>query len=313
MSRRTLDTESITLRQVNVLTPTNDLIPALTTLTSDGQGGTFWATPSSLGGIPAYNQVVVDNNIIPATTPFNTLYLSTSQGLGSIVNSTLNLVTLYSKGFDTFDISGGNKVASYANSILSPTMKLVGRSGVRISGDPYTRTLYFDAETTTVPPGPYNFSHINVISNASTFSLEAVDNSNNLVITADTSNSRLNLIGLGDIILNGSATSNAVYMSISTFNSAEYLNISTLAHQSYGSTLSTVSTLFCDIPTYSGGISTLSSVILNSVSTLSTTVGLRQQRDENNLMYNYTEINLYKALSSAVAANSKNVVEIQEL
>jgi len=313
MSRRTLDTESITIRQVNALTPTNGLIPALTTLTSDGKGGTFWAVPSSLGGIPAYNQVVVDNHNIPATTFFNTLSISTSQGLGSIVDPTQNLITLYSKGFDTFDISGGNKVRSYANSILSPTMKLVGRNGVRISGDPYTRTLFFDSETITVPPGPYNFSHINVISNASTFSLEAVDNSNNLVITAEKSNARLNFIGLGDIILDASATSNAVYMSISSFNSADYLNISTLAQGAYGSTLSTVSTLFCDISTYVGGISTLSSIVINTVSSLSTHVGLRMQRDEDNVMYNYTEINLYKALSSAVAANSKNVVEIQEL
>jgi hypothetical protein len=76
-----LDTDSITIRKVNALTPTNGFIPALTTLTSDGQGGTFWATPSSLGGIPAINRIVVDNTQFTASNSFNTFAISSGTGI----------------------------------------------------------------------------------------------------------------------------------------------------------------------------------------------------------------------------------------
>ena len=292
MSRRTLDTDSITLRQINALTPTNGIIPALTTLTSDGEGGTFWAVPSSLGGIPSFNNIVVDNQAIPATNPFNTLYISTL-GIGTIVNSTTNLLTLYSKGFDAFDISGGNKIAAYSNSILSPTMNLVGRNGIQITGDPFTRTLFFDTQATAISTGIYGYSQMNFISNASTVSVSAVNNSNNLFLTANSTSSIVNFIGTGDIVLNTYSNSNAVFLTISSFDSATYLNMSTLVMQTYGSTLSTVSSLFCDLTTSSQGLSSLSTSISAEISTLSTSISIRQERNENNLMNNYTEINLY--------------------
>ena len=301
MSRRTLDTDSITLRQINVLTPKNGIIPALTTLTSDGEGGTFWAVPSSLGGIPSFNNIVVNNETIPATNPFNTLYISTL-GIGTIVNSTTNLLTLYSKGFDSFDISGGNKIAAYSNSILSPTVNLVGRNGIQITGDPFTRTLFFDTQATAISTGIYGYSQMNFISNASTVSISAVNNSNNDFLTANSTSSIVNFIGTGDIVLKTYSNSNAVFLTISSFDSATYLNMSTLAMQTYGSTLSTVSSLFCGLETSGQGLSSLSTCIFAEISTLSTSISIRQGRNENNLMNNYTEINLYKVLSTSVAS-----------
>ena len=78
---QTLDTDILTVRKINVLTQTNSFIPALTTLTSDGQGGTYWAVPATLGGIPAINEVVVDNKKITASNPFNTFSISSSSVL----------------------------------------------------------------------------------------------------------------------------------------------------------------------------------------------------------------------------------------
>ena len=306
MSRRTLDTEIITIRQVNALTPTNSVIPALTTLTSDGQGGTFWAIPSSLGGIPAINQVVVDNLPFPATTPFNTLYLSTAQGLGSVTNSTTNLITLYSKCFDTFDISGGNRVTSYAHSTVSPTITLVGKNGIAITGDPFTRTLTFDTQASAISTGIYAYSKFNVISNASTLEQEAILNSNNSYLTASSVSTVLNLVGVGDILLNANASSNSVFINISTFNSENYLNISTLAYQTYGSTLSTVSSLFCGVPALMSTASTLSNYAINNL--LSTSSSLQRQItfSENNVMNFYTNVDLFKLLSTAVDDINEN-------
>lgn len=300
MSRNTLNTDGITIRRVNALTSSNTYIPALTTLTSDGHGGTFWAVPSSLGGIPAFNTVVADNYRIPATAPSNTLYLSTTQGMGSFVDSTKNLITFYSKGFTQIDISGGNTIQSYSNSVVSPTLNLVGRNGIRISSDPLTQRIFIDNQVTAISTGIYGYSKFNVISNASTLKLDAIDNSNNLFITAQSTSSILNFVGVGDILLNANSASNALFMTISTFDSQEYLKISTVAHQTYASTLSTVSSLFCPLSTLIQTNSTISSVFALSLLSTSAGIDVRQTFNENNLMNNYTEINLLKLLSSSV-------------
>jgi hypothetical protein len=296
MSRRTLDTEIITIRQVNALTPTNSFIPALTTLTSDGKGGTFWAIPSSLGGMPAINQVVVDNLPFPQTSTFNTLYLSTTQGMGSITNSTTNLITLYSKGFTGFDISGGNMLTSFSNSILSPTIKLVGRNGVKITGDPLNQTLFFDTQTSAISTGIYGYSQINMISNASTVSQAAIQNSNRLTLSAGSVSTILNLVGVGDIVLNGNSTSNSVFLTISTFNSAEYLNISSLVRSIYPSTLSTVSTLFSDRSSLITSMSTNTGQLLSTSLSFQTQI----QNTQNTMMDFYTNLDLYKLLSTSL-------------
>jgi hypothetical protein len=300
MSRRTLDTEIITIRQVNALTPTNSFIPALTTLTSDGEGGTFWAVPSSLGGIPALNQVVVDNLPFPMTSTFNTFYISTAQGMGSITNSTTKLVTLYSKGFDTFDISGGNTLKSYQNSIVSPTLKLVGRNGVRVSGDPLTRTIFFDSIASAVSTGTYSYSGINVVSNASTVNQEAVLNSNRLLLSAGSVSSILNLVGVGDLVLNGNSTSNSVFLTISSFSSAEYLSISSLVRNTYASTLSTASTFFCDTSTLIQTASSLSNYCISSFLSTSSSLQAQITFTDNNVMNFYTNLDLFKLLSTSL-------------
>ena len=291
---QSLDTDNLTIRKVNALTPTNSFIPALTTLTSDGQGGTYWAVPATLGGIPAINRVVVDNTQITASNPFNTLSISSLAGIGTLVNPTTNSISLYAKCFDTFDISGGNSIRAFSNSIVSPTMKLVGRNGVKITGDPFTRTLFFDTSATAISTGIYGYSEFNFISNASTLNIEAINNSNNTLLTAGSTSSLINFIGVGDIVLNTNSTSNVVFMSISTFNSADYLNNSTLLNNMYSSTLSTVSSLFI------ANTSASDNPTMNAL--LSTSAGLQSniQFNADNLMNNYTNIDLFKILSNTV-------------
>lgn len=314
MSRRTLDTEIITIRQVNALTPTNSLIPALTTLTSDGQGGTFWAVPSSLGGIPTLNQVVVDNLPFPMTSTFNTLYISTAQGMGSFTNSTTKLFTLYAKGFDTFDISGGNTLTSYQNSIVSPTMTLVGRNGVKITGDPVTRTVFFDSIASAISTGIYGYSGINVVSNASTLKQDAILNSNRLQLSAGSVSSILNLVGVGDVVLNANSTSNSVFLTISSFTSAEYLTISSLVQNTYGSTLSTASSFFCATSTLIETASTLSNFGISSLLSTSSNLQTKLQFAENNVMNFYTNIDLFKLLSTSLQSNiNSNVTSFSAL
>jgi hypothetical protein len=291
---QSLDTDSITIRKVNALTPTNSFIPALTTLTSDGQGGTYWAVPATLGGIPAINQVVVDNTKITANKPFNTFAISSLRGIGTLVDPVTNIISLYSKCFDTFDISGGNSISAYSNSVVSPTMKLVGRNGVKITSDPFTQTVFFDTAASAISTGIYGYSDFNFISNASTLNIDAINNSNRTVLTAGSTSSLINFIGVGDIVLNTNATSNAVFMTISSFTSADYLANSTLLNTMYASTLSTVSSLFIANTSPSGNPT------LNAL--LSTSAGIQSniQFNADNVMNNYTNLDVFKILSNTV-------------
>lgn len=290
----TIDTNLITIRKVNALTPTNSFIPALTTLTSDGKGGTYWAIPATLGGTPAINRVVVDNTNITATNPFNTFAISSLRGIGSLVDPVTNVASFYSKCFDTFDISGGNSIRAFSNSIVSPTMTLVGRNGVKITGDPFTRTLFFDTPATAISTGIYGYSQFNFISNASTLNIDAINNLNRTVLTAGSTSSLINFIGLGDIVLNTNSASNAVFVSISSFTSADYLRNSTLINNIYASTLSTVSSLFIANTSPSGNPT------MNALLSTSTSLQSNIQFNANNVMNNYTNLDLFKILSNTV-------------
>lgn len=43
-SRNVVDTQLLTVRQVNALNPDGSVIPAQRILTADGAGGTYWGT-----------------------------------------------------------------------------------------------------------------------------------------------------------------------------------------------------------------------------------------------------------------------------
>jgi len=301
MSRRTYDTDIISIRQVNAYNPNNSFIPALQTLTADGKGGTFWAIPSSLGGFPAFNEVYANNLPMVADLSYNRLYLSSAEGLGILKNSTTKEITYYSKCFSKFDISGGNALVGYSNSAVTPTVKFAGIGPIRLSSDPVTNTIFFSAlPYSAISTGIYGYSQVNVISNASTLRTEAIANSNNTFLTATSPSTVLNILGVGDIKLATNVTSNAYYITISTFTSAGYLDISGHAYGAYSSILSTVSTLFYD----NREVGNATSSIMNFTSNVSTGIQQKIEYDNQNTMANF---NLYINTTNTTNSNLNTV------
>jgi hypothetical protein len=282
-SRRTVDTEMLTLRQVYAYNSNNSIIPAQRVLTADGRGGTFWQIPNSIGALPSFNRITVDGLPIVADASYNTLFLSTAEGLGSVRNSTTKEVRLFSKCFSRFDVSGGNILVGYSNSQVTPTVKFAGLGGLVISGDPLTNTLFFQTANPVISTGFYAYHKINVVSNASTVSAGAVVNTNSNTLTATSPSTVLTTIGVGDILLNTNVTSNAYFISISTFTSRGYLDISGVTYGTFSSVMSTVSSLFYD----NKEVGAATSSIMDSMSNMS--IGIRQQfnYDEQNVMENY--------------------------
>lgn len=295
-SRRTYDTQILTVRQVNALNSNNSVIAAQRVLTTDGEGGTYWAVSSNLGGFGALNELVVNDKRFVTDLSYNKISLNTTYGLGCIANSTTKEITLFSKGFDTIDISGGNTVYSYRNSIISPTFKLVGGNGVNISSDPLKQEIYITGQPLTVT-GNYAYNTVNVISNASTVTENTISNLNRSILTALTPTSRLSLVGINDILLSTNVTQNIVYLGISSFTSKGYHDLSGVAYGTLSSCLSTVSTLFLDK-------SVLANILdfVSSPSLVSTTKKLEENiaRTDYNIQNNYTNKDVFNVLSNSV-------------
>lgn len=307
-SRRTVDTEMLIMRQVYAYNSNNSFISSQRVLTADGRGGTYWQIPSSIGALPSYNKITVDGLPIIADASYNTLYLSTAEGLGSVRNSTTKEVRLFSKCFSRFDVSGGNILVGYSNSQVTPTVKFAGLGGLVISGDPLTNTLFFQTANPVISTGFYAYHKVNVVSNASTVSAGAVVNTNSNTLTATSPSTVLTTIGVGDILLNTNVTSNAYFISISTFTSRGYLDMSGVAYGTFSSVMSTVSTLFYD----NREVGQATSSIMDSLSNVS--VGIRQQfnYDQQNVMQNYllkVDFGLASTLMNANTATLTNQVQ----
>jgi hypothetical protein len=282
MSRSSQNITNLTVQNIYPLNADSSFVPALRTLTSDGTGGTYWAVPSSLGGYPSFNSVVVDNVPIPALASTNTLYLSSATGIGMAVAPATNRIDIFSKSFGAFAVSSGNTLVAFSNSVVTPTVNIIGTSGIRIDANPLTQTLTFSGMPTAVSTGQYGYNQVNVISNAT----QPVSST---YLTASSPSTVLNVMGTGDVLLTANVTTNTWTIGISTFTSANYLATSSISGNAYPCTMSTVSTLFYDIPR---SVSTTGSVI-SLMSNMSTNIQTKFQAVEQNVQDNYVTKGLY--------------------
>jgi len=117
-SRRTYDTEMITLRQIYAYNSNNSVIPVGKTLIANGKGGTYWDYISSVNpGQPAFNQINVMGSNFIADASYNIFTISTLDNIGIIRNVPEKEIVFYGKSFSQFDVSefavkvlGGNSI-----------------------------------------------------------------------------------------------------------------------------------------------------------------------------------------------------------
>ncbi len=290
----TYDAQIITVRQVNALNYNNSVITAQRVLTTDGAGGTYWAAPSNLGGFGAVNELVVNSKPFVADLSYNKFYISTAQGIGCVANSTTKLITLYSKCFDTIDISGGNTIKSYSNSVLSPTFKLVGGNGIRITSDPLRKEIFIQGQVTTIASGLYGYNRFNIIPNSESINDNTINTTNKYSLTAMSPASVVTFAGIGDIILSTNVTQGIVFVGISSFTSKGYNDLSGVAYGNLSSCLSTVSTLFLD----RSFISTTAGYITSSIISTTSSLNYKIDRTDSTIQNSYTNIDLFKLLST---------------
>ena len=262
-SRRTYDTDSITLRTVFAKNPGNSNVPALRVLTADGAGGTYWAIPSTLGIIPSFNEIVTSAGTYTADLSYNRFRLLAGEGIGMVNGPTgSNQTSLFAKAFSQFDISGENTLYAFANNQLDPSVTFAGENGIQIRADPATNTFFIGASgngQTLISTGIYGFSQLKVTPTTSTITSSLLGWDGDF-ISATSPSTLLRFAGFNDIQLSTNVTTNTVFFTISTFTSEGYLSMSNAAFSAYPSTLSTVSSLYLQTSVFESFSSSLSSI-----------------------------------------------------
>ena len=216
MYRRTYDTDEITLRKVFARTSTNMVVPAMTVLTADGAGGTYWAIPSTLGYNPSFNQIVTNAATFTANLSYNTLTLSEGGGIGFVEGEGTNQLYIYSKGFNQLNVAGGNSLYGFSNNVTRPALNFAGAGGISLQTNPTTNTVTFTANGQPISTTLNSFQSLKVFPNLSTPTGQVSSLSGYSVLSANNYSSILTLAGTGQISLTSDYNANAVFIGLNT-------------------------------------------------------------------------------------------------
>lgn len=313
-SRRTYDTDNITLRTVFAKNPGNVNVPALRVLTADGTGSCYWAIPSSLGQNPSFNEIITSAGTYTADLSYNKFRLLAGENIGMVNGAPgSNQTTLFGKAFSQIDISGDNTVYAFWENQLHSAFKIAGEGGIQVSADPTTQTIFINGPSgvINVSTGIYGFNQVKVTPTTSTITSNILNYGGDF-ITATSPSSLLRFLGYNDIILSTNVTRDAVFFTISTFTSQDYLAISNVAYAAYPSTLSTVSSLYVQQTLFNSTIEYLSSYsgfgfssVVSSINALALSTGEKFYTLTGLINANTVAIG---NLSNAVAQTNLNII-----
>ena len=214
MNKKSYDTDEITLRKVYARTSTNTAVPAMTVLTADGAGGTYWAIPSTLGYNPSFNQIATDAGTFTASSPYNTFTLSQGGGIGFVQGALTNQLYIYSKGFNQVTAVGGNTLYGFSNNFTTPTLNFAATGGISLQANPATNTLTFTGNGIPISTTLNSFQSLKVFPNLSTPTGQISSLSGFTVLSANNYSSILTLAGTGQISLTSDYNANAVFIGL---------------------------------------------------------------------------------------------------
>jgi hypothetical protein len=214
MNKKSYDTDEITLRKVYARTSTNTAVPAMTVLTADGTGGTYWAIPSTLGYNPSFNQIATDAGTFTASLPYNTFTLSQGGGIGFVQGAATNQMYIYSKGFNQITAVGGNTLYGFSNNVTTPTLNFAATGGISLQANPATNTLTFTGNGIPISTTLNSFQSLKVFPSLSTPTGQISSLSGFTVLSANNYSSILTLAGTGQISLTSDYNANAVFIGL---------------------------------------------------------------------------------------------------
>lgn len=157
-SLKTFDTDIITLRQINVRSPTNQYISASNVLISDGDGRGYWNSISSIFPVP-YDTIRDGNGAIMNTLDYGNIltisttgiqgllsaYVNTSNSTFTFTNAAPNLLVALNT-VPTVSRLAAQQVPNSENIVMSSsqsTLKFIGVGDMQLSTVTDLRAVFF--------------------------------------------------------------------------------------------------------------------------------------------------------------------------
>ena len=259
-SRRTLDTDNITLRKIFARLASNNSYPfAGTVLVSGGDGTSFWGEPSTLGMAPSFQEFQTDlGTFYPSTSSTIRLLQSTNVYMSTIGKNNILLTTPL---FSQIDISGSGSLYAYSNFLLNNRLLIAGQGFVSSVTTSSNNTLFLSSTRT---PAPFSTNLISYqqlkIQSTVTSPIDLTQMTGNSLFVKNDFYMMPSLIGQRDFLLRPTVQPLQIQFELSSFSAKGYLTISTLVNTNFLSTLSTISSIYTDKASFSTAYNELSTM-----------------------------------------------------
>ena len=294
-SKRSLDTDYITLRKVFAKQSDNSQVPTDYVLASAGDGRTYWAPPSTLGGLPTFTEVQFDEQRSIANKDLRLLQISASNGIGlsTAVSSVVNSLQLYGKNFSYIDVSGVSSLYAFSNFLLNNTFLFAPSGFVSSATNPSYNTILLtslrDAEALST--NIISYQSLKIISTL-TSPGDTSPFAGNMIWSKTNSSAFPVFAGYQDFRFRTQAIPPILGIELSSYSAQNFLGVSTAVATSFLSTLSSISSLYTQKDVFSTGIISLSTSVFVQYSTnVSTTYGVS----------NYTQITYNQKFGDTMA------------
>lgn len=141
-----LDIDVLSVRKIYAK-GNNQFLPANTVLTTDGLGGTFWTSLSSIASGTSFNAIITTGSTF-TSSPGNTKFsILDGSNIGLIPSNTGASATLYSKSFGEINVSGQNSIYSFntLSGTFNNAVNLIGTGALTISTNTATNRVFFNS------------------------------------------------------------------------------------------------------------------------------------------------------------------------
>lgn len=260
---KSIDTDFLSLRTVFARNTDNTKISSTKVLVADGNGGTFWAAPQTLGSFPVFNVIETSAAKYIATETNRTLRLTAGEGIA------MNSSTLYGTTFLNIDISG-------AANISSSKIKIAATGFISAHPDSNTNTIFLSSSKTApaLSTGDLYFQQLKVISSVQD-PIDTTPFRGNSLFESNKHSFYTTFAAVSPLALSSFTTTKQVFLSMYPYTASGFLTMSTTIGSIFISSLSTISSVYITKSDFSTGMLSISTIeYLNHSTNVSTLVKL---------------------------------------
>lgn len=165
-NQKSLDIDTISVRNIFAKGTNNSILAANSALLTDGKGGTQWVDIAAISTGLTFRTIVTTVSTFtsgPGNTQFSIL---DSSNAGLKPSGSGNSVSVYAKAFGKIDVSGQNSIYAFdtVNGTINGNLEIVGSGTIDITTDTSVNKIQFyspDTGMSSISTMVSNFVHLN--------------------------------------------------------------------------------------------------------------------------------------------------------